>query len=71
MATWLKQAVVAKQKLLTISGNNDDVDFYESKIHTMQYFFHYEIPKTQSLRKHILMDEEVLTMTLTEKEMVM
>ncbi|AFK02989.1 acyl-CoA dehydrogenase domain-containing protein [Emticicia oligotrophica DSM 17448] len=63
---WLKQAVVAKQKLIT---SNDDTEFYESKIHTMKYFFHYEIPKTQGLATR-LMDEEVLTI-MTEKEIVM
>lgn len=66
---WLKQAVVAKQKLLVSSDNSDDVDFYESKIHTMKYFFHYQIPKTQGLATR-LMDEEVLTI-MTEKEVVM
>jgi butyryl-CoA dehydrogenase len=66
---WLKQAVVAKQKLLITSANSDDVDFYESKIHTMKYFFHYEIPKTQGLATR-LMDTEVLTI-MTEKEIIM
>lgn len=66
---WLKQAVVAKQKLIVSSDNADDVEFYESKIHTMKYFFHYEIPKTQGLATR-LMDEEVLTI-MTEKEVVM
>lgn len=63
---WLKQAIVAQQKLLTTS---DDTDFYESKIHTMKYFFHYELPKTQGLATR-LMDTEVLTI-MTEKEIVM
>ncbi|WP_259015278.1 acyl-CoA dehydrogenase [Emticicia fluvialis] len=63
---WLKQGVVAQQKLLT--GTND-ADFYESKIHTMKYFFHYELPKTQGLATR-LTDTEVLTI-LTEKEIVM
>jgi len=66
---WLKQAVVAQQKLLITSGNNDDVDFYESKIHTMKYFFHYELPKTQGLATRLI-DTEVLTI-MTEKEVVM
>ena len=66
---WLKQAVVAKQKLLITSADSDDVDFYESKIHTMKYFFHYEIPKTQGLATR-LMDTEVLTI-MSEKEVVM
>ncbi|UTA67769.1 acyl-CoA dehydrogenase [Emticicia sp. 21SJ11W-3] len=63
---WLKQGVVAQQKLL--AGTND-ADFYESKIHTMKYFFHYELPKTQGLATR-LTDTEVLTI-MTEKEIVM
>ena len=66
---WLKQAVVAKQKLLITSADSDDVDFYESKIHTMKYFFHYEIPKTQGFATR-LMDTEVLTVMM-EKELAM
>jgi hypothetical protein len=66
---WLKQALVAKQKLIISSDNANDVEFYESKIHTMKYFFHYEIPKTQGLATR-LMDEEVLTI-MTEREVVM
>lgn len=66
---WLKQAVVAKQKLIVASNNADDMEFYESKIHTMKYFFHYEIPKTQGFATR-LMDEEVLTI-MTKKEVVM
>jgi butyryl-CoA dehydrogenase len=63
---WLKQAVIAQQKL--ISGT-EDADFFESKIHTMKYFFHYELPKTQGLATR-LMDTEVLTIMM-DKEVVM
>jgi len=63
---WLKQGVVAQQKLL---ASANDVDFYESKIHTMKYFFHYELPKTQGFATR-LTDTEVLTI-MTEKEIVM
>ncbi|WP_337041630.1 acyl-CoA dehydrogenase [Emticicia sp. 17c] len=66
---WLKQAIVAKQALLTGTGNNDEEEFYESKIHTMKYFFHYELPKTLGLATR-LTDTEVLTI-MTEREVVM
>lgn len=66
---WLKMAVVAKQKMLVTSADSDDMDFLESKVHTMKYWFHYEVPKTQGLATR-LMDEEVLTI-MTEKEVVM
>lgn len=66
---WLKQAVVAKQALLTQNPEGDELAFYESKIHTMKFFFHYEIPKTLGLAVR-LKDTEVLTIT-TEKELTL
>lgn len=66
---WLKQSVVAKNVLLTQNPEGDDLGFYESKIHTMKYFFHYEVSKTLGLAVR-LKDTEVLTIT-TEKELVL
>lgn len=57
---WLKQAVVAKQALLTQNPQGDELAFYEGKIHTMKFFFHYEVPKTLGLAVR-LKDPEVLT----------
>lgn len=53
---WLKQAVVAS----TAIDNGIDSDFYQSKIHTMKYYFTYELPKSKGLVAR-LMDSEVLT----------
>jgi alkylation response protein AidB-like acyl-CoA dehydrogenase len=66
---WLKQAIVAKQKMLITSADSDNMVFYESKVHTMKYFFHYEIPKNLGLEVR-LMDTEVLTIE-TGQEVVM
>lgn len=66
---WLKQALVARQTLLTQNPEGDELAFYESKIHTMKFFFHYEIPKTLGLAVR-LKDTEVLTIT-TEKELTL
>ena len=66
---WLKQGVVAKQAMLTQNPEGSELDFYESKIHTLKYFFHYEVPKTLGLAVR-LKDTEVLTI-MTEKELVM
>lgn len=66
---WLKQAVVAKRALLTQNLEGDELAFYESKLHCMKFFFHYEIPKTLGLAVR-LKDTEVLTIT-TEKELVL
>lgn len=66
---WLKQAIVAKQTLLTQNPQGDELAFYESKLHTMKFFFHYEVPKTMGLAKR-LQDTEVLTI-VSEKELAL
>ena len=58
--TWLEMAVEAQNALLT--GNKTyPEEFYEAKIHTMKFYFKYELAKTDSLAT-ILTDEEVLTL---------
>ncbi|WP_266363934.1 acyl-CoA dehydrogenase [Tellurirhabdus rosea] len=66
---WLKQAVVARRALLTQNPQGDELAFYESKLLTMKYFFHYELPKTLGLAKR-LTDPEVLTI-VTEKQVAL
>jgi len=58
---WLKQATVAKRKMVTSNPSADDATFFESKIHTMKFFFHYEVPRGQGLKTR-LMDTETLTL---------
>jgi len=66
---WLKQATVATRTLLTQNPQGEELAFYEGKIHTMKYFFHYEIPKNLGLAVR-LKDPEVLTI-VTEKELAL
>ncbi|GAB2560077.1 acyl-CoA dehydrogenase [Spirosoma aerophilum] len=66
---WLKQAIIAKQALLTQNPQGDDLAFYEGKIHTMKFYFHYEVPKTLGLAVR-LKDTEVLTI-ISEKELAL
>ncbi len=66
---WLKQGIVAKQAIITQNPEGSELDFYESKIHTMKFYFHYEVPKTLGLAVR-LKDTEVLTI-MTEKEMAL
>ena len=66
---WLKQAVVARQVMLTQNPQGDDLTFYEGKIHTMKFFFHYEVPKTLGLAVR-LKDDEVLTI-VSAKELAL
>lgn len=64
---WLKMATKAKEALVT--GNMKyNSEFYESKVHTMKFFFKYELARTSGL-KEILMSDEVLTI-LKEKELI-
>lgn len=64
---WLHMAIAAKQALVT--GNlTYNEQFYESKIHTMKFFFKYEMPKTLRC-KEVLLSSEVLTI-VKEKELI-
>ncbi|GAB3562122.1 acyl-CoA dehydrogenase [Spirosoma luteolum] len=63
---WLKQAVVAQQTLLTQNPQGDEQLFYEGKLHTMKFYFHYEVPKTLGLATR-LKDTEVLTIVSTRE----
>ena len=64
---WLKMGVEAKQTLVT--GNTQfGTEFYESKLHTMKFYFKYEMPKTLGCAE-ILLNEEVLTI-VEERELI-
>jgi len=66
---WLKQATVAKKALVTGSPEGDQLKFYESKIHTMRYFYSYELPKTLGLATRLMDKDEVITVEV-EKELI-
>ncbi|NOQ91180.1 MAG: acyl-CoA dehydrogenase [Flavobacteriaceae bacterium] len=59
---WLKIAVNAEK---TLNENNlkQTKEFYQSKIHTMKFFFNYELVKTKGLAKTILNKEELTIKT--------
>jgi alkylation response protein AidB-like acyl-CoA dehydrogenase len=57
---WLKQATVAQHALDTQNPSGGEQQFYASKIHTMQFYYHYELPRVSSLTTRLL-DETVLT----------
>ena len=62
---WLDIAVKSKQKLQS-KDLSFSFEFYENKIHTMKFYFKYELPKTNSLAQSI-MDKDVLTIHNAEK----
>ncbi|WP_350292452.1 acyl-CoA dehydrogenase [uncultured Croceitalea sp.] len=62
---WLDIAREAQHALDNGSAKNS-MDFYQNKIHTMRFYFKYELPKTNGLAE-ILMDEQALTIGANEK----
>ncbi len=57
---WLKQSVVAADKLHKKDFSRNTKVFYESKIHTMQFFFRYELPHAAACETTLL-QESTLT----------
>ncbi len=64
---WLQQAIVAEQALTAAAG--EDVQFYQSKLHTCRYFFEYELPKTYGLHARLMSNERV-TLEVKPEEIV-
>lgn len=64
---WLKIANTSKRLLLDGSGNQVN-EFYESKIHTMKFFFKYEVSRNIGIAS-IMMNNEVLTI-IDDKEYI-
>lgn len=65
---WLKIAVAAKNSLVTGQLHQTEA-FYESKIHTMKFYFKYEMTKVDGLAQ-TLMDENVLTIPTAQEVFV-
>jgi len=65
---WLKMACRAKQALLAGDGSFG-TEFYESKIHTMRFYFKYELSKMTSLAE-VLVDEQSLTVDAFKAEVL-
>ncbi|WP_020528795.1 acyl-CoA dehydrogenase [Flexithrix dorotheae] len=62
---WLKMAVEAKKAIET-EDREFSKTFYESKIHTMKFYYKYEMSKTKGLAK-ILMDDNELTVSTNQE----
>jgi butyryl-CoA dehydrogenase len=67
---WLKQGIVAEKILSDKTMAGDAALFYVSKIETMQFYFHYEVPRLKGLFTR-LMDKKVLTIFKVHKEVLM
>lgn len=57
---WLKQGSIAQAALASSEISANDRAFYTDKLHTMKYFYHYEVPKAKGLAERLL-DAELLT----------
>ena len=65
---WLKMALKAKHALVTATGKFDSA-FYESKIHTMKFYYKYELPRVYSCAE-TLMSDEALTIVNEQSEIL-
>jgi butyryl-CoA dehydrogenase len=64
---WLQQGIVADKALGNPEIQGEDRLFYQSKIETMRFYFHYELPRTQGLFSRLL-DTTRLTLFNAEAE---
>jgi butyryl-CoA dehydrogenase len=62
---WLDIGREAQQAIASDSSEHSK-DFYESKIHTMEFYFTYELPKTTGLAE-IIMNGKSLTIGADKK----
>jgi butyryl-CoA dehydrogenase len=53
---------------LVTQNTKFESSFYENKIHTMKFFYKYELPKTKA-HMETLMNTELLTIVSKEKEL--
>lgn len=63
---WLDIAREAQNALVTGSTDNS-TDFYESKIHAMEFYFKYELPKTTGLAEILMDNKQALTIGTDKK----
>jgi butyryl-CoA dehydrogenase len=62
---WLQMATHSKHALVTANMDYSE-EFYNAKIHTMKFYFKYELSRTSSLAE-ILKDQDVLTIPNEEE----
>lgn len=62
---WIKMATAAKQAIVTNQMVKEE-SFYQAQIHTMKFYFKYELPKVKSAAETLL-NEETLTIVSEEE----
>lgn len=63
---WLQMATSAKQAMVT-NKMRFTTEFYENQIHTMKFYFKYEVPKTTGLAETLLNTEALTIMKAEDK----
>jgi len=65
---WLAQANIAMEGLAK-TDFEEDVKFYKSKLHALEYFFEYELVKVEGLKRKLLSDSRI-TSRISSDEIV-
>jgi butyryl-CoA dehydrogenase len=65
---WLKMSV-ASAKALALNPQGEEKNFHTSKLHTLRYYFEYELPKTKGIHER-LMSADQLTLEVLPEELV-
>ena len=60
---WLKQATVACSKLTLNDYTTNSSLFYHSKVHTMEFYFHYELTHTAAFEQTLLNEKSLTQVT--------
>jgi butyryl-CoA dehydrogenase len=66
---WLKMATIACKQLQSSGFTNQSKEFYEGKLHTMKFFFRYELPHAEACAKTLL-DADFLTNLKSAKSLI-
>ena len=66
---WLQHGIAAEKALNNAEIQGEDRVFYQSKIETLRFYFHYELPRVQGLF-HRLMDTTRLTIFDADAEVL-
>jgi butyryl-CoA dehydrogenase len=65
---WLKMGV-ASAKALAENPQGEEKNFHTSKLHTLRYYFEYELPKTKGIHERLLSADR-LTLEVAAEEIV-
>lgn len=62
---WLLQGIAAVEALKKEGVQGEELTFYQSKIETLRFYFHYELPRLQGLYSRL---QEDIHLTIFDEE---